>query len=292
MVNPFCFVVQVSAYLHAKCYRSDDRFLLLLPCPLSIRNLLSDVCSFRKSLLNCGDIESNPGPTDKEMLEMILSGQSNMTASINNILTNQGKIEADIAGLNEKMKLLEVQMASLNELKERICELKSTTTELEDKVTYLQDKVDELENRSRRNNLIIFGIKEESDETAESLITKVNERLFQEKLDVTVKGIERCHRLGRKSKNGRPVIIKFLDYREKGSVLKACYKLKGTEFSITEGFSFAVRNIRKKLWESSAEERSNGAKVKLFFNKLCVDGTMFAWDSANNARYKISERKK
>lgn len=79
---------------------------------------------------------------------------------------------------------------------------------------------------------------------------------------------------------------------KKNAVLKACTKLKGSDISIAEDFSVAVRHIRKKLWESSAGERASGAKAKLFFNKLCVDGKMYAWDAANNARYKISESKK
>lgn len=70
MLNLFCFVVQVSARLPAKCYRSDNRFLLLLPCLLGI-----DMCSF-KSFLSCGDIESNPDLTENELLVMFLSRQN------------------------------------------------------------------------------------------------------------------------------------------------------------------------------------------------------------------------
>lgn len=43
---------------------------------------------------------------------------------------------------------------------------------------------------------------------------KIKEDLITKKIGITPTGIERLHRLGRKS-NGksRPVIIKFLDYR-------------------------------------------------------------------------------
>lgn len=54
-------------------------------------------------------------------------------------------------------------------------------------------------------------------------------------------------------------------------------------------FSKTVRNIRKKLWESSADERDSGAKVKLIFVKLSVDGTKFAWDDVKNRRYKANK---
>lgn len=90
----------------------------------------------------------------------------------------QGQIETDSSGINEKMKMLEVRIMSLTALKEQICDLKSTAADIEIKATHLQDKVDELENSSRRNNLIIYGIKEERDETTETLTARVVETVF------------------------------------------------------------------------------------------------------------------
>ncbi|XP_077486842.1 uncharacterized protein LOC144098218 [Amblyomma americanum] len=288
MLNQFCFIVQVSDYSRMKCFRSDDRFLLLLPCPLGLQSVVSAV-SFKISLLICGDIESNPGPTDQEMLQQLLLGQNNITTSINNVLTRQEKLEKNVASLHERISGIETQMASLGTLKTEVNGLKSTIAELEQNVSSLLNKVDELENRSRRNNLIIYGVKEESTETFDDLIKKIKESVFLEKLDLTISGIERCHRLGKKKDGDRPVIVKFLDYREKVSIMKACPKLKGSEISISEDFSLGVRQIRQKLWESSAEERSNGAKVKLFFDKLSVNGTLFAWDKTKNKRYRITK---
>lgn len=88
----------------------------------------------------------------------------------------------------------------------------------DEQISMLVSKVDDLENRGRRNNLIILGVDEPAKESNEELMNEVTE-FFQEKLEVTTSGIERCHRLGRKAVNkSRPVIIKFLDYREKTSV--------------------------------------------------------------------------
>lgn len=70
--------------------------------------------------------------------------------------------------------------------------------------------------------------------------------------------------LGRKFEDKpSPVIMKFLDYREKTSVLKNALKLKGTTMSMSEEFSNRVREIRKHLWKSAAGEKENGAKGKL-----------------------------
>lgn len=62
--------------------------------------------------------------------------------------------------------------------------------------------------------------------------------------------------------------------------------------SVTEDFSMRVREIRKKLWLSSSEERNNGAKAKLVFDKLAIGDTMYAWDKVTNKRHKITRKGK
>lgn len=152
-------------------------------------------------------------------------------------------------------------------------------------------KVDELENRSRRNNLIIYGIQEETTETSDDLANTIKNDIFLAKLDITVNNIERCHRIGKKEGKTRPVIIKLLDHRDKTSILKACSKLKGSDYSISEDFSKNVRETRKKLWLSSAEERAKDAKVKLVFDKLIVNGTLYGWNEERGERFIIAKNK-
>lgn len=74
--SPFCFVVQVCNHSHTHCCRSDYPFLVLLPCPTIVSCVINCLCCLPTNLLPCGDIESNPGPTEKEMLEMVIAGQT------------------------------------------------------------------------------------------------------------------------------------------------------------------------------------------------------------------------
>ncbi|XP_037498616.1 uncharacterized protein LOC119372211 [Rhipicephalus sanguineus] len=288
LTKPFVFVVQVSSYLPAPCYRSDNRFLVLLPRPLG--SFFSCICIFGVDLLVCGDIEANPGPSDKEILQQLLSGQKNMTDMMNSVLSKQEKIEKEVASLTERMSSVEMQTKPLIELKTDVNDLKQRATQLEKDLEFAVKKIDELENRSRRNNLIVFGLREEANETTADLTEIIKTDLFEGKLGVNVSGIERCHRLGKKNGKERPVIIKILDYRDKVAILQRCSKLKGTELSISEDFSARVRDIRKKLWQSSSRERTNGSKVKLVYDKISIDGKIFCWDDDKNKRYKLSNQ--
>lgn len=151
---------------------------------------------------------------------------------------------------------------------------------MEQTIINLEKKQTDFEDRSRRNNLLVFGLAETTDQTSELLSKSVVEDLFQYELDVNVLSIERIHRIGCKHQDKpRPVIMKFIDCREKTNALKNCSKLKGLGISVSEEFSPATRQIRKQLLESTADAKRAGSKVKLFYDKVKIDNDMFKWDN-------------
>lgn len=84
--------------------------------------------------------------------------------------------------------------------------------------------------------------------------------IFFEMLGIEVKSVERVHRLSFKKPNrDRPVILRFYKFTENILVLQNSNKLKNTAISISEDYSKSARETRKKLWQASALNRSNGA---------------------------------
>lgn len=80
----------------------------------------------------------------------------------------------------------------------------------------LEEIIDDLENRSRRSNLIVYGVPEMDEETSEALEEAVKEEIITKILEPVA--IERIHRLGsRETNKTRPVIFKLLDARDKSS---------------------------------------------------------------------------
>ena len=121
-------------------------------------------------------------------------------------------------------------------------------------ISNLLNKIDELEQYSRRNCLLINGIKEVdppnenlSEETSE-VSTQENTGiavllLFNEKLgvDVHIKNIDRTHRIGRQKQRNkdapRQIIVKFSNYITRQRVFQARRKLKGTQITIVENLT-------------------------------------------------------
>lgn len=113
----------------------------------------------------------------------------------------------------------------------------------------LNDKSGYIEGQSRRNNIIIDGINESASEKWSDSEDKVK-KLLSEKLQIDHHKIEleRAHKTGKPSPSStrpRPIVVKFLRYKDKMEVLSKAKALKGTDIFINEDFSEAVRQKRK-----------------------------------------------
>ncbi|XP_075532801.1 uncharacterized protein LOC142566006 [Dermacentor variabilis] len=264
-------LVQVSQLGNLPAYRSDDRFLLVLPCPQKCSAILSDCWSMLMLLLVSGDIEQNPGPKANEMLQVIIDRLDESDRKMD-------RIREEIAAVNAKTDKLQGILTMFEEMSNRINKLESV-------VQQQALKLIDYENRSRRNNLLVFGINESADETETKLREQVLDGIFDNTLGVPVRTVERIHRIGKaKPDKPRPIIMKFLDSREKDSVLKNCFKLKGTNVRVSQDYAKETAEIRRKLWKSAASDRSKGTKVKLIYDKLKIKDKMYTWDLTNDKR--------
>ncbi|XP_077485423.1 uncharacterized protein LOC144095625 [Amblyomma americanum] len=268
MHNPFVYLVQVRRR-YGKCLRSNDPFLLVLPCPTQLCPLLCDLAMHVADLLLlAGDIETNPGPDLAQIFKQLEA------------------IAGDIKSIKEeRLASIEAKLENMAALDKKILDCIDQVTNMQKVVASLELKLDDLENRSRRSNLLVYGITEDPDENSESLEQLFNDDIAKNILKIEPVAIERIHRLGKPSaEKTRPVILKLLDYREKTLVLKNCSKHKGSEYAISEDFSARVRDVRKKLWISAKALKDSGAKVALVFDKIRINGEMFQWDEENNCR--------
>ena len=114
-----------------------------------------------------------------------------------------------------------------------------------------------LEAYTRRENIKIFNVKEESVENTEELIRK----LFVTKLQIPNKDVknirfERVHRIpsrapDRRSSRPTPVIARFSFYQDKEFVCSFYENLKGTVIGIANDFPREIEEIHKTLYSVS-----------------------------------------
>lgn len=188
--------------------------------------------------------------------------------SLFEIMTSFGSMNTRVSDLEDDVHAL----LSLNNASER-------------RIKLLEYKSIDLEARNRRNNLIFRGHPEvmNTDDCESIILTFLSERL-----NINDVCIQRAHRLGSlrpagrrpgyiTSRNHRPIIVCFRDYKDVVRILGNAYKLRDTNYGINRDYPPEIVNARSKLWadyksEKAKQRRREGSVYIGFPAKLVVEG--------------------
>ena len=135
----------------------------------------------------------------------------------------------------------------------------------------------DLEARSRRNNLVFWGISENYNENCFSIIREFIKNHLD--MDADKMYLARSHRLGPRKigyrNPRRPIIVNFRDFCDTEAIMAKAYMLKGTPFSIDHDLPKEIIEARKHIWRELKEIRSHNHRVKyqiVYPAKLIVEG--------------------
>lgn len=128
------------------------------------------------------------------------------------------KIESSLTTLSEQVEEIETRV-SANE--DDIKDTRDRVGKMEKLITHLKDKADDLENRSRRSNIRVLNLPEQAEgHDAVGFLEKFMPQILGHDNFTTPLTLERAHRVGKKSDRPRPLIAKFLNFRDKEKVLR------------------------------------------------------------------------
>lgn len=172
------------------------------------------------TIKNMADEEKETSLTT--LLQAIQETKTDLTTHIDrktaDIQTTLTKIETSLSTLSEQVEEIETRV-SANE--DDIKDARDRVEKMEKLITQLKDKTDDLENRSRRSNIRILNIPErvEGQDTAGFLEKFIPQILGNDNFTSPII-VERAHRIGKRSDRPRPLIAKFLNYRDKEKILR------------------------------------------------------------------------
>ncbi len=102
----------------------------------------------------------------------------------------------------------------------------------------------------------------------EEKVKKVLAEKLQIKKDMEM---ERAHRTGKPGGDRpRPIVVKFLRYKDTSTILQHTKNLKGTKIYINEDYADAVRRKRKELMPDLRAARERGDIAYLRHDKLII----------------------
>ena len=238
------------------------------------------------------------------MSEFRLSFRSDMKKELNEF---RGEINRK---LQEATGELQATIARVAEAEQRISDIEEWDAAAKEALTQaletqdnLQAKLTDLEARSRRNNLRIYGVPEESEGSnlAEFVTKLIKSEVGLPVADMDL-GIQRCHRaLAPKPPQGAPprsLVICFLEFRVKEQVLHTAWRKKdvrceGKRIYFDQDYPPETLKKRKAYVGILRELKAKGirfqtphpAKLKVFF-----DSGIQIYESAAEAAKDLKKR--
>ncbi|XP_049516647.1 uncharacterized protein LOC125942507 [Dermacentor silvarum] len=275
-----CRLVTIGLYLQKK---TSNYFLVQLPSPqCCLATCIECFHVVRSLLLMCGDIESNPGPDKLDVilgeLKKTSAGQTELVNEVQELKGQLLSMDQKMTSLTTRLSALETHCESLSTLRSELETIQTTSATTTRLISVLEARLDDAENRSRRNNLLFYGLPDTNPTETYSQTEDLIIRHCSDHLDTQLSSndIERAHRLGRHSKDRkRPIIVKFTCFKTKESILSKGPKFKGTDYSVGEDFSRRVQNCRKQL---VAFARAKSVPFSLRFKTLHIGPKRYVFD--------------
>ena len=225
---------------------------------------------------------SQPEPTLREVMNRLLSVDQRLANMEQNVDKKLDDVKTTMSNTFEEVK------DQLNDLQGQCDDLKQENAFLRQELNEVRSKTDDLENRSRRNNILFYGIKRSENETNHECETKVK-ALISDNLGITNDVMfDRVHRTGRKSDS--PIIARCVFFKDKQTILSNKSKLNDTDFAIKEDFSDTVRGIRKALYPHMKRAIDMGKKAAIIYDHLLIDGKKYCLNESGNGIFEMRRR--
>lgn len=212
----------------------------------------------------------------------IESNQSSMSRAMADLKVSHETVATAVADITVRLQAVEKMVNDLPNVQQELSITRQSLIRVEQEASELRARLDEGEDRSRRDNLLFYGLSDVSDENAHQSEEKII-AMARDKLDVHLSSgdIARAHRIGKyvAGKN-RPLIAKFCSSKSKVILLSKKSTLRGSGLGISEDFSASTRHARKKLTEFGI-----GLKVpfKLRYKKLYANKKCYVFDAHTNS---------
>ena len=215
-------------------------------------------------------------PSLRDVMRML----SSMNDKFDGMKDDLKEIRDSQFDLQQKVHDLEGKVSDLQNEND---ELKSVNSDLQARMDRMELKTDDLECRSKRNNLIVYGIPRSSEKETSQDCEEMMKDFCTDRLELSNDvSFDRVHRIN--GKPDSPIILRCSFYKDKISMLKQKQKLKGTNIFLGEDFSQRVREIRKQLSPHLKSAKREGKKVTMVYDHLIINGKKFGLDGSGGIR--------
>lgn len=199
-------------------------------------------------------------------------GNSDIVSQLEKIISEKNKEQTEL--LSKKIKEV---TDSTTEIKDVLSKQSEKINSLEKKIAGLEESNRKLERLTRKNNIVIFKAGYSEGDLIEFAKDFLNSNL-ELNLDTFV--FDNVFLIGNNDQDTkcRPLLVKFISFMVKKTVLKNCYKLKNTGIGITDDLSSEDREERRVLIQHLKIARDNQKTAYIKRNKLYIEGKVHTYE--------------
>lgn len=213
---------------------------------------------------------------------MSSGGRSNLGEQVSDADFDFDTLSSDekLSAMFNKLMQVEQKVDCVQSLSTRVSKAETVIKSHENRLKLLEYKSIDIESRSRRRNLIFWGIAESPVEAKDTATPyKLVHNFIRVDLGIErVMFIERAHRLGRfKPGVCRPIIAAFRDYPDTEEIMSNARKLKGTLLRVNRDYPSEIVEARRALYPMYKEYRDQNKYNKVSIQypaKLVVNGAV------------------
>ncbi|KAL8564100.1 hypothetical protein ACOMHN_034577 [Nucella lapillus] len=220
----------------------------------------------------------------QDIMSQLVRIETKFEAKFDTVSTDLKNLKDSFGGLKEEVQGLE---ETVNKLTVENEALKMENDKLNDRVDKLEIKTDDLEGRSKRNNLIFYGIPRTEGESKTDYENMIRDMMI-DKFDFTREiEFDRVHRLG--NRENSPIIARCTFYKDKEEILRAKKNLKGSRVFVGEDLSQRVRDIRKRLTPHLKAAKGAQKRATMIYDHLLIEGSKYVLDEEDCTPHSGSE---
>ena len=182
----------------------------------------------------------------------------------------------------------------MDQLRNEVAELKKWCTKLQGESVSVQSQANSMETYSRRDNLIIYGIKEPANESA-FLCQKAVRQMFVDQLkfsdaEAAAVPFVRCHRLYDRRATRKPIIVRFQNFSDRERVWSKKTSITDKFVRLGEDFPKQISYNRRKLFPVFTKARNTMDKklVTLKADSLIINGKKYTVDTLDRLTGELS----
>ena len=198
---------------------------------------------FTLCIVLCGDVETNPGPTDYQgILDQLRVMRQENENNFKDLHQNISSIKSDLSELGKKVDQNSRDIDYVYD--QHYGEIQSLRTA----VSNMEKKIEDQERYSRRDNVIVYNIPHDTGETTTSTRDKLI-KVLNENTDKTWASSDfvRVHRLKSKQPDKHPIIARLVNTDDKFRILNSRQNLKNVSIGVSNDLTPNQRSELSRL---------------------------------------------